>query len=226
VFAEADRLLALLKEHEAAADTVRRCVDYTRERESEIAGIEADAVVGLITEEEAEARKAELISERVEAEERNERHERLLAELRRRTADAGKTVTDEHVRRARVPVEETAHALREAEKIVELRSAEHAAARESYEEAKDQADTALAMYDRDHAVHRLARHAEHERKIAWALGQPRIAVQQLPLAWQAEAYERYDARQAEAAEWRKGAEQRRAEALVNPKDALGSEVRL
>lgn len=209
LLAEADRLNALLCSHEAAADAVRRALETARERESELPRLDADVVTGVIEAEVAEQAKREIVEGLREAEERAERHEALVAELRRRVAAAGQGACDEYLRQEGKPLVAARERVSELEAALEEAREVEESALVGYRAAEAVADESLAVYDREHAARRRESASRKERAILAALKQPRSFIVQLPLAWQAEAYERYDALHAEAEEYRLRVEQER-----------------
>ena len=85
-----------------------------------------------------------------------------------------------------------------------------------YRQVEREGDPVLARYDGEHARQLSEKVRDKKRKIQWALRQPRNVIEQLPVEWQAEAYERYDRLEGEAAARRKQIEHGRYAALVNP----------
>jgi hypothetical protein len=224
---EADQFLAALTEHrERELPEARAQLEETLKLETEISAIQADAAAGRLRAEEADARIRVIRVSVAAAEKRVEEVERLEAELRQRTARAGSAAVDAMLAEERASLEQAARALAEAEQLAERRRSEHELALTRSRRVERDADALLARYDREHAKRLNDRERRKEEQIRWALRQPRAAIQQLPLDWQAEAYERYDRLQDEAAAYRKRADERRTEALLNPLDAAAREIRL
>jgi hypothetical protein len=136
----------------------------------------------------------------------------MAAELLRQTADAGRAAVDAMLAGERSSVEEAARARARAEELAERRRSEYELARARYRQVEREADAVLARYDSEHGRQLSEKAREKEAKIQWALRQPRSVIVQLPVAWQREAYDRYDRLEEEAAGYRKGLDGRRVEA--------------
>ena len=219
----ADQLVVLVVTHEAEAATATAALEAALTRESEIAEIEADAVTGIITEDEAEQRKTEIAAAVAEARGRTERSDRIVTELRRRLSAAGQEIADEVLRAATAPLGEAQEALRQAEVIAAQRRAALEAEQEQFALAAVEADELRAQYDDEFREERAASDRLKREKFEWAFRQPRIAIEQLPLAWRAEAYAAYDALQAEIDEAREEHERRRYGGVSRAGDGLWRE---
>lgn len=224
---EADQLLAALLGHqECELPEARAQLEAALRLEAGVPAIRADAAAGRLGLESADARVRAIRASVAAAEERSEEAERLEAELIRRTAEAGRAAVDGVLAEGRRLVDEAARERSEAEELAERRRSEHELALARYRRTERDGDELLARYDREHAKRLRERERRKEEAIRWALRQPRAAIEQLPLDWQAEAYERYDRLQDEAAAYRQRADERRTEALLNPRDAAAREIRL
>lgn len=189
---EADRLRDLHAAHVEALAVARRAQESTQERERDLPRVEADVVTGVISEEDGERLRSEITSARSAADERVEREERIVAELHRRVLIACEAVIEDMLRVAGEPVAETKRALAEAEAVAAERRAEHEAALAYYDVIKADADEVRCEYDADARAERSEKERRKRDKLAWVLRQPRMAVEQLPLAWQEEAYAAWD----------------------------------
>ena len=219
--------MAALAEHqELEISEARTQLEEALRLEAAVPAVRADAAAGRIRTDEVDARIGAIQVSVSAAQDRLDGAERLSAELIRRSAEAGRAAVEAMLADERESLTEAATALAEAEELAECRRSEYELAAARYRRVERDGDALLGRYDPEHAkrLNEMARRKEEQ--IRWALRQPRMAIKQLPLDWQAEAYDRYDRLQDEAAAHRNQVQERRDGALVNPRDATGSEIRL
>lgn len=224
---EADRLATSLAEHQKHELLEARAqLEESLRLNARIPTIRADAAAGRIGAEQADAQIGVIRASLAAAQERSEDADRLSAEWVRRIAEAGRAAVDATLAQARVPLVQTEKARQEAEELLERRRSEYQLALAHYRQVERDGDALLRRYDHGHAKQRGEQDRRKEEQIRWALRQPRMAIEQLPLDWQQEAYERYDKLERDAAAHRRRVQSGRDAALVNPHDASQSEIRL
>jgi hypothetical protein len=207
--AEADRIATVLIDEQDALAVAGATLAAALARLPQLAEIDADVAVGAVEPDVAEAAKRE-ITETVEiATVEKERRARAVEVLRERVRLAGRAVADELLRECAGPLNDARYQLREAEAVLAARRSQLEVVQAAYEQVSADADDVRAAYDGDLRRLREQRAREKERQMRWALRQPREIIVQLPLAWQEEAYRRWDEYHAEAQAYRRKAEQER-----------------
>jgi hypothetical protein len=207
--ADADRLASVLANEEDDLAAVEDALATALARLPDVAEIDADVAVGSVEPDVAVEAKREITESVERATDEKERREAAVEVIRERVRAAGQAVADQMLRESAGPLFAAQDEVREATAVLVARQSQLDAAQDEYDRVSVEADDVRAAYDDGLRLERERRAREKEARMRWAMRQNRSAIQQLPLAWQEEAYRRWDEKEEEAQAYRLKVERER-----------------